>query len=186
MLRHPIALRILAPMLFLSACQAPAPVAELAERPRLEPPEKRCPGGVVPDDAQLAARLRISVEWLERMKEVRKLNSAQICGLNEIRLARALERSDPLAPSHGSEALAWRALAERDEFGEIRPDGRTIASAQRRALLRPKRARSGAADRRHCAEPRDGPRARQHRRSHSFDGDPPGQPAEDVGRLCFR
>src|SRR5580765_7821372 len=139
MLRHPIALRILAPMLFLSACQAPAPVAELAERPRLEPPEKRCPGGVVPDDAQLAARLRISVEWLERMKEVRKLNSAQICGLNEIRLARALERSDPLAPSHGSEALAWRALAERDEFGEIRPDGRTIASAQRRALVRPPR-----------------------------------------------
>jgi len=126
-------------MLFLSACQAPAPVAELAERPRLEPPEKRCPGGVVPDDAQLAARLRISVEWLERMKEVRKLNSAQICGLNEIRLARALERSDPLAPSHGSEALAWRALAERDEFGEIRPDGRTIASAQRRALVRPPR-----------------------------------------------
>src|SRR4051794_7631181 len=91
--RSGIALGILAATLLLSACQTPSPVAQVGEteRPRLESPDKRCPGGVVPDDAQLAARLRISLEWLERMKETRKLTSAQICGMNEIRLARALE-----------------------------------------------------------------------------------------------
>ena len=94
----------------------------------VEPPEQRCPDGGVPDDAGLAARLNISVERLESLKRPRALTNAQICRLNEIRLARALERTDPFAPSFGAESLKWRALAERDELGNIPADGRLKAA----------------------------------------------------------
>src|SRR2546421_6083851 len=121
-------------LLSLAACQTPAPVTQSADRPRVEPPEQRCPGAVVPADRELAARINISVERLQQIKSRRKLSNADICRANQIRLASMLERTDPFAPTHGAEALAWRALAEQDEFGEIRPDGRMIAALQRNAL----------------------------------------------------
>src|SRR5712691_1544405 len=125
-------------LLFVAACQTmsgqPVEVAA-AEVPRIEAPELRCPGGIVPSDEELAARINVSVERIQRLKRIRAVDNGDICRFSKFRLARSLERTHPAAPTFFAEALAWRGLAERDENGIVRLDGRTIASAQRQALV---------------------------------------------------
>ena len=135
-------------LLTIAACQTlpdqtAIDVAAL-ENPRIEDPALRCPGGVVPDTAELARRINVSVERVERMKRIRAVDNVDICRFSKFRLTRSLARTHPASTGAG-EAAAFRALSLRDEYGVVRPDGRTIANEQRQALVVPPGAAVSAA-----------------------------------------
>lgn len=115
------------------------------EAPRVDDPAVRCPGGVVPDTAELANRINVSIDRIERLKRIRAVDNSEICRFSKFRLARALERTHPLATGFADKAAEWRALALRDETGKIRVDGQTIAVVQRQALVRDAAAQSATA-----------------------------------------
>ena len=69
-------------LLTIAACQTLPDRAALEVvalgNPSIEDPALRCPDGVVPDTAELARRINVTVERLERAKRLRAVENSDI------------------------------------------------------------------------------------------------------------
>lgn len=81
-------------------------------------------------DSEIAAARGISMEMLQLMREHRDVYPAELCGMSESALARAIDKSINPKPDHPGEAVAFRALQQKDENGSIPPDGLIQAARQ--------------------------------------------------------
>ncbi|MDX2036901.1 MAG: hypothetical protein SFX72_09630 [Isosphaeraceae bacterium] len=73
-------------------------------------------------DAQVAAKLGISIDRVVRLRETRGLSNAELHGLSKERVARLLFRLDHPRPDRPYEAAEFRRLQLQDETGRIPAD----------------------------------------------------------------
>ena len=117
--------------MLLSACQVPTS----------ETVADRCDG--TRDDEQVALAIKQSPERLRRLRAERSLTNELVCTMPAPLLSRAIHRVDQPKPGSPGEWAKWRAMGQRDDTGEVRPNGLAEAMAQRQAIIEQTRARNG-------------------------------------------